>query len=315
MRTPTFVIGGERRSGSSTVAKWIQAHPEIYLHPRMDAGFFLDDEIRGARIWNDGFVDSSKWSQSHSREDYLECFKGVGKQVVAAGEKSADYLFVSKTHARISEMFPEMKFIAILRDPIARAWSHYWNEVGKNRETLGFDEAIEAEPDRCSRSEYALTHLSYVQRGMYDKSLRQLYKVFSPPQVYVLILEELIADPKEELRKLYRFLGVNEDDGYQAAGRHVNQNWTTIPRAFWQTSPLTSYPEKLYNFVVKKSCKLLFRDVYRRRKIQVFLERLTRNSMSDFKLSDKQVLNLRRQFENSKNELSEMLERPLDCWS
>jgi len=185
---PSFIVIGERRSGSTTIAKWMDAHPQIGVLPTMDTGYFIDDLVRGRKKWIDGFINHELWNNNHDKEGYLKLFLkrefplSMHKVI---GEKSADYFFLSETHLRIKEFFPEIKLIVVLRNPIKRAWSHYFNELGKGREWLDFESAILQEETRIKQSDYARTHLSYLSRGFYFRSLERLYKVFDPQNILV----------------------------------------------------------------------------------------------------------------------------------
>ncbi|MEM8529105.1 MAG: hypothetical protein AAGG68_31025, partial [Bacteroidota bacterium] len=75
MTLPNFIIIGERRSGTTNLAKWLEAHPEIFIAPQVDKGFFIDDEVNGRRIWLDGQVDTSKWEEDHNLKDYAAYFE------------------------------------------------------------------------------------------------------------------------------------------------------------------------------------------------------------------------------------------------
>jgi len=288
---PTFIIAGERRSGTSTLAKWIQVHPEIYLHPTVDRAYFLDDAIRGRYEWLDGCVNPMDWKLNHSRTEYLSMFNNTPGNCKAIGEKSADYFFYNPCIKRISQNFPAIKIIISLRNPIERAWSHYWNEVGKGRETLSFEEAINQEAGRISGSDYAKVHLSYVHRGMYDESLKQLYMNFSKEQVYIVILERLINKPVVELQKLYQFLGVDPSKGLGLVGKQFNHNWTTLPYSFWKRNYFLQTTEHQINNLIKKSGKMIFRDSYSQRKYIPMMERVTR-----FKPKDKEMKNETRHY-------------------
>ncbi|HFC04224.1 MAG TPA: hypothetical protein ENJ55_00845, partial [Rhizobiales bacterium] len=150
MRSPNFIIAGERRCGTTTLANTLSRHSDIFVHPKPDGGYFIDDSV-GKKASATG----QAWASSHSLEDYQAWFLSAGAGSESAlGEKSADYLFWHKSHPRMANFVPDAKLIVILRHPIDRAWSHYWNEVAKGRETLGFEEAIAAEAGRLEGSDY-----------------------------------------------------------------------------------------------------------------------------------------------------------------
>ena len=313
MQTPSFIIAGERRSGTSTLAKWLEVHPQIYLHPNMDKAFFLDRAIVGRKEWLDGHVDQNDWEKDVNFIDYVNWFnEGAGKKAI--GEKSADYLFWEPSLIRIKKYLPEIKLVVTLRNPVDRAWSHYWNEVGKGRETLSFEEALKAENERIKNSDYAYIHLSYRSRGLYSSSLETLFKYFSKDQVHIVLLNDLVSKPQESLKSVYRFLGVNEEQGLEIAGKKFNHNWTTVPYPFWQKNSFLANTEiKIFN-TVNSIGKALIRDEYKRKKVLPKLHVLTRTAQKEIKMNAevrKQLLDF---YRPGIEELEQMLGRDLSFW-
>lgn len=314
MKKPNYIIAGERRSGTTTIGKWIECHPELYINPNFDKAFFMDDEIRGVTNWTEGFVNPSDWDK-HTEKEYLETFKDATDKHIAIGEKSADYLFLENSHQRIANWYPNIKLVLTLRNPSKRAWSHYWNEVGKKRESLSFNEAVEQEQSRISKSDYAKAHLSYTSRGMYINSIKKLFNQFPKENVHIIILEEAIKNPKEELSKLYQFLGVNPKLGLENAGKRFNNNWTTIPKSFWlKNKTLRVFEEKFINRFVKLIVKLLYKDFYTRRFKLVQLQKPFRVAPSELKMDDQQLKMLDQIFYPSIKELEQFLGKDLSIW-
>ncbi len=291
----------------------MEAHPDIFLHPKVDVGFFLDQAVMG-RTWLDGEIDESTWKLEHSRETYAEMFAdGEGK--IAVGEKSADYFFWRPAHARMHDWIPDAKIILTLRNPIERAWSMYWNEVGKGRETLGFEEAIAAEPDRIADSAYARNHLSYLSRGEYAESLFRLYEFYPPEQVKVVILEDAMKDPVSVLQGVYGFLGLDPRQGLERALTLFNNNWTTVPRSFWTQNKLLESTEETINKLIRTAAKKAVRDVYARRRLLVKLEAPFRLTKKDFKIQSETRRKLEAHFAPHNRQLEELLGRDLSVWN
>ena len=113
---------------------------------------------------------------------------------------------------------PDAKLIALLRDPVDRALSHYHHEVALGREPLTFDEAIEAEPERTRGEEERLgrepgyfSHTwwdyTYLARGRYAEQLERWLAVFPREQLLIVASEELAAEPGETYARVVEFLG------------------------------------------------------------------------------------------------------------
>lgn len=309
---PNFVIIGERRSGTTSLARWIEAHPELFLHPKIDMGYFIDDVLVGRREWMDGEPDYSAWDKTHSKEGYAAFFKDAkGKKAV--GEKSADYLFWRPAHERMKRIIPDAKYLVTLRNPVDRAWSMYWNEVGKGREKLSFEEAFQKEEERIKNSAYARDHLSYFARGRYVESFNDFFQVFPKEQVKVIVLEHVIKDTRAVLEDLYAFLGVSTDQGYDRIGNRYNNSWTTVPRSFWTKHKVLKYAEEAVNRVIKTASKVI-PNARVRRNIVLTLEKPFRKTKEDFKMNPETRKMLLEYYRPYNEQLEKLLGIDLSAW-
>lgn len=312
MPIPDFLIAGERRCGTTTLARWIAAHDDVFMLPQMDIAYFVDSAVVGTRKWFDGAVDESKWQPTHSLHDYSRLFDDVGDRQ-AFGEKSADYLFWRPAHARIAACLPDVKLVIALRHPVERAWSHYWNEVGKGRESLDFEAALEQEEERCARSDYALDHLSYQKRGCYDESLRALFQHVPRNRVLVTTLEQMRREPVNALREVYGFLGVDPDKGLDRAGEQFNANWTTIPRR-WARLPVLSALERLCVDGFEWGARKCIRNLERRRRFVRRVVSTIRDTKSDMRMECATRRELSQSYAPHVRELESLLNRSFDDW-
>ena len=125
---PNFVVIGAMRSGSTSLYKYLQAHPDVYM-PRKEIHFF-------DRKWDRGL----SW--------YLTRFEGHSGQT-AVGEATPTYLAEPEALDRMASTIPDARLLAVLRDPVDRAYSHYWMEHARARDPRTFEEAIVDELARC----------------------------------------------------------------------------------------------------------------------------------------------------------------------
>lgn len=309
-KAPTFLIIGERRSGTTTLAKWVKEHPEIFLHPRFDLGYFIDSELVGSRTYRKGKVDYTSWAKTHSKEAYEALFDAADQQL-AIGEKSADYLFLEQCHSRINTFYPNIKLLITLRNPTDRAWSMYWNEVGKGRESLSFEDAIDAENQRISASDYAKDHLSYFNRGIYINSLKKLFETFPRERVYITLLDHLMNDPINEMKKVYDFLGVDPEKGMEIVGKQFNRNWTVTPRPFVQKSAILSAIDGFYYEAINKFANLIHKDTYARRRLIVRLASPFREKKASKEMSKATRAMLQSRFAQHNKELELFLNKKI----
>jgi hypothetical protein len=264
MPLPTFVIMGERKSGTTALCHWM-AHPDVYMHPREDMNYFIEDEILVTTTWRDGPADPQRWERTHSAAQYAALFAEADGQR-AIGEKSADLFFWRPAHERMARLLPEAKFIVLLRDPVKRAWSHYLDELAKGdgREALSFRDALSAESERSTRSAYARLHLSYRARGYYDDVMRDFLTHVPRERLLVLTLEQMGAAPRETLQTVYRFIGVDSAVGLELAGtRHNEVGDTNVPRR-WARWPVVRPIAGAYHHLSGRVIERLMSDPVRR---------------------------------------------------
>jgi hypothetical protein len=187
---PTFLIIGAMRSGTTSVARQLGQHPEVFIAPQKEVHFFDLNWERGMGWYERQF-------QSANGEP-------------AVGEASPSYLHDARAIERIAKTLPEARLIALLRDPVSRAYSHYWHNRARGREDLSFEEAIAAEPDRISGLGWDTGRkFAYLGRGRYATQLQRVDDHFDRSALRVLLFEEYRADPASVLADLFRFAGVD----------------------------------------------------------------------------------------------------------
>ena len=135
------------------------------------------------------------------------------------GEASPSYLFHPRAPERAAAVVPDARLIALLRDPVERAFSHYRFEVALGRERLTFQEAIDREDERIGGDEermradpsyfgHAWWNFGYLARGRYAEQLARWLAVFPRERLLVVASEELFADPPRTYETVLDFLGV-----------------------------------------------------------------------------------------------------------
>ena len=311
---PTFVIIGERKCGTTALCHWMSAHPDVYMHPREDMNYFIEDEILAHRVWRDGEVDRARWESRHSPQQYAKLFEdGHGRRAV--GEKSADLFFWKPAHERMARYLPECRFVVVLRNPVDRAWSHYCDEVAKGpgREALRFEDALEAEDERSRRSAYARLHLSYRARGHYDQQLRALREQIEPDRLLVVTLDEMRSRPVDTLREIYAFIGVDPDAGLELAGSRHNESRGLLPRT-WARSAVIEPVADAYNRMVDGAAWRFMSSPERRQRFKNVAYLAFRTPAKGVAMPESARITLSREYEASIDELEELLCRPLPGW-
>ena len=127
MVLPTFIICGTQRGGTTTLYHYLKEHPQICMSEKKEVHYF-----------DLNYHKSLQWYESH----FKDC---QNKKVKTIGEASPFYMYLREVPERIDETLPDVKLIFILRNPVDRAYSHYWHEVKLGVEYLPFEEAIKRE--------------------------------------------------------------------------------------------------------------------------------------------------------------------------
>lgn len=196
---PDFVIVGAQRCGTTFLYDLLSRHPRVEPATKKEVHYFDLHYGRGIG-----------WYRSH--------FPRVGRGSVT-GESSPYYLFHPHAAARMAAAIPGARLIALLRDPVERAYSGYHHEVRRGNENLGFEEALEAEESRLrgekermlADESYASPNhqrFSYLSRGIYVDQLMHWSKFFPRDQMLVLKSEDLFDHLPEALGRVLAFLGL-----------------------------------------------------------------------------------------------------------
>jgi hypothetical protein len=221
---PNFLVIGAQKAGTTSLYHYLKQHPEVYMSPVKEPHFFAsegaDPGFRGPVPRNSG-----RSLAITDLEAYRALFAGVSNET-AIGEASPSYLGNPKAPGRIRRYLPEAKLIAILRNPVERAYSAYLHRVRDDRERLDFARALREEEARARAN--STPGWYYKRAGFYHEQLTRYYELFEPDQIRVYLYEDLDTDPGGMLRELFAFLNVDETFVVDTSMRH---GVTGIPRS------------------------------------------------------------------------------------
>ncbi len=243
---PDFLLGGAARGGTTTLYSYLHKTRGIFMSREKEPHFFLawgrqpyfkDDRRRIVA----GYI-------SYSPESYVDRFREALPEDVV-GEASSWYLYGAETAiANIRRFYgPEarrVKILFILRNPVDRAWSHYWLKRTRGEEHLSFAEAIRPEVVRDRLSGDCSVAFDYLGQGAYGRKLEAYRRAFD--SVKVLLSEDLDRDPHGTLRGIHDFLGVAADvpvpkmRTLNASGVPRGKAAATLSRLTYQPSLLKS---------------------------------------------------------------------------
>ena len=199
---PSALIIGAQKGGTTSLYSYLVQHPDVLAPLSKEIHYFDLNYARGATWYR------ARFPFSHQ-------LRGGALTLDA----SPYYLAHPQVPPRAAQLLPDAKLVALLRDPVARAFSHYQHEVRGGRESLSFGEAIEREPERLAGEEerlrqdpayYSYNHhrYSYMLRGLYVEQLRGWVRHFARAQLLVLQSEWLFRDPAAATAAVYQFLGL-----------------------------------------------------------------------------------------------------------
>jgi Sulfotransferase family len=206
-RAPDFFIVGHEKCGTTALYEMLRRHPQIFMPDRKEPRFFATD--MGARF------TLGRGGLPQTLDEYLALF-ATARSDQLAGEATPHYLRSTVAATRIAEVQPAARIVAIVREPAAYLRSfHLQNVQNRIEPQKDFRKAVMLEgarrqgrriPRRCE-SPPALLYSDHVR---YVEQLRRYYDVFGPEQVLVLIYDDFRNDNPGTVRRVLRFLGVDD---------------------------------------------------------------------------------------------------------
>ncbi|MCU0543205.1 MAG: sulfotransferase domain-containing protein [Oscillatoriaceae cyanobacterium Prado104] len=221
-RSPDFTIIGSPRCGTTSLYKYITAHPQVLAAANKEICFFSEH-------FNKGMA----WYRSHFPPS-------IDGQNFLTGEATPTYLTHPLAVSRLHECLPKVKLIVILRNPVDRAVSHYQMLVRRGTEQRSLERAIDSElqllagateTDLADRKKWQDCH--YIYKSLYAVSLKEWLKLFPREQFLILQSEEFYTNPAAGLKQVFEFLELPDFQlsnykqyngaNYQPAGDRVRE--------------------------------------------------------------------------------------------
>lgn len=207
---PKFLIIGVMKGGTTSLHHYMSQHPLVLPSVVKEMDFFGYPE-RGLDWYLAHFPRRPDWEK---RFITGEAFVGN---------------FPSRQRAlKAREILPGVKLIAVLRDPVKRALSHYYHERNMGIETRSLEDAMNEElayfdcpPEQYGKNfgQYFETQRSYVYQGLYALLLNKWLEIFPAKDLLIVISEELNAEPERELKRVFKHVGLK----YQNLGSFGNR--------------------------------------------------------------------------------------------
>ena len=294
MKYPNFLIIGVQKAGTTSIYNYLRQHPQVYMSPIKETNFLEKDWEKVGKeqsLYNSNGIDT--W------EKYCQLFAGA-KDEIALGEASPNYLFHYKSSVeRILKYVPEAKLIAILRNPIERAYSDYLMHI---RDEIGEQLSLKAEIELRPRSSFLL------KKGFYSTQLQYYFEHFDKSQIKIYLYDDLKANPVKLMQDLYKFIGV-DNSFYPDMSEKVQT--AQIPKSRL-VNKLLRKQNPVRSFVAKNL--KLFLPEAQRQKLRSQLIKLNSDGKDKAKLNQEERKILQDLYQEEIVSLQELIGRDLSSW-
>lgn len=207
---PDFLVVGAQRCGTTSLFRALEQHEQV-VRPTLN---------KGVNYFDLNYDRGERWYRAH----FPLALTVRRRLPVSTFEASGYYMFHPLAPDRIARDLPDVKIVAMLRDPVERAYSAWKHESARGFDDLSFEEAITKESERTAGERelmiadpayqsYAYRHYSYTARGHYAAQLRRFYDSFPATQIHVVYSESFFAEPAQEFNFLADFLGIERGSG------------------------------------------------------------------------------------------------------
>ncbi|MDJ0519854.1 MAG: tetratricopeptide repeat protein [Trichodesmium sp. MO_231.B1] len=239
---PNFIIIGTGKSGTTSLYNYLTQHPQILPAIKKEIYF-----------WSRYFDKGIDW--------YLAHFPPIPKETkFLTGEATPTYINSRHTPERLFRIFPKIKLIVILRNPVDRAVSHYYHEVRLKMENKSLSEVIYSQLERLQKipesslQEAYWNHISYyVSYGVYVEFIKKWMTIFPREQFLILRSEEFYQEPETTMEKVFNFLDLpkHQLQNYQKLN---SGSYPNIPPLIYSTlsNYFQPYNQKLEEYLGMK---------------------------------------------------------------
>ena len=201
MPKPNFFIVGAPKAGTTSLAFWLSAHPNVYFSPEKEPHHFNSDDHRS-------YPDLAA---------YEALFQGATEDHLAIGEASTWYLYSKEAANNIEAYRSDARYIVCLRNPIEMAYSLHEQKVFLGYEhILDFEKAWSLNADRAEGKMTSTwcrnpRHLDYGSACLIGEQLERLLSTVQRSKVHTLLLDDVKDNPRQHYLKVLSFLGLPDD--------------------------------------------------------------------------------------------------------
>ncbi|MDY6807060.1 MAG: sulfotransferase [Cyanobacteriota bacterium] len=292
MKLPTFLIIGIEKSGTTSIYNYLKQHPQVYMSPIKETNFL-------EREWED--VDNPNPRKIRTFEAYCNLFKDATDEI-AIGEASPNYLFhYKKSSERIERYVPNVKTIAILRDPVQRAYSDYLMHL---RDAINVGKVSSLYEQAKFKSDTSFT----IRKGFYYEPVKYYFDKFGRERVKIYLYKDLCRDSAALMQDIYGYIGVDDsfavDTSKKAQKAAVPKN-QFLNRLLKTKNPLRS--------AIASGLKLVTTEKMRE-KMRSNIMSLNSKGKEAVPLTPEETKILRELYREDILKLQDLLQRDLSSW-
>lgn len=217
---PNFLVIGAAKCGTTSLYHYLRQHPDVYMSPIKEPNHFSTDinpeefspeyklherqKNLDVHSYVRGDMKEPQWGAYVTSEtDYRLLFRFAdGKKRI--GEISNSYLYSHTAADEINKRLKDVKLIAILRNPVDRAYSHYQANIRDGRALLPFRQELEKDIAKPEKG-WGKSHL-YIELGMYTAQIKRYKELFSPEQLLILFFDDLKKNTPAVIDSVFKHL-------------------------------------------------------------------------------------------------------------
>ena len=225
-----FIGIGAAKCATTWLYRCLIEHPDICGPQIKEVNYFL---TKKHPLYTEEEFENRKMLFKNGLESYLNFFSHCSENSIK-GEISVSYMSDPGSAKKIHETFPDVKIIAVLRDPVKRAHSFYWfaRDFMLREKNKTFEDALENNPE------------IYINWGMYYKQLKPYFDLFPRENIGVFFVDDLKKDSVKFTQDVYKFLGA--DDKFIAPSAQKKENAASKVKFKWVRGLIDGAVKLLY---------------------------------------------------------------------
>lgn len=246
MKKTDFFIVGAAKSGTTSLAHYMNEHPEVQMSEIKEPNYFSFEEVDAQKLHSDGKI-------IRTEKEYHALFSGHTEKVW--GEASVSYLFYPKVASRIYAYNPHARIIILLRAPSKRAFSHYSMDRRLGLVDMDFEDILNK---RGNNPKLNIYYQQYIELGFYSPQVSRYFQIFGEENVSVNLMSDFITNPSGFTQQIYAFIGVDSNfcpEKFDRHNAHIASDNKLIQRM---------YRSKIIRKSVKKLSSPALRDFIRK---------------------------------------------------